>query len=109
MLYRIRTYVINPNKLQAFNTLFYKYLLPNQLKFGATLVGRFVSQDKTKIIAIWSYQSMEQYQLIENKIKCTNLHKRAQAFRKQHDPLYINTLQEFFYNTLSIYEEDLNV
>lgn len=96
MVYRIRTYQIDPDKLERFSEFFHNYLLPNQLRFGSKLVGRWVNSDKTSIMAIWEYKDPAQYKSIEEKIKRTNLHKRAQIRKDELGPLFFSTHQEFW-------------
>jgi hypothetical protein len=78
MVYRVRTYCIDPAAFERFNSFFHQFLLPNQLRFGAVLVGRWSNEDKTQITAIWEYTDKHQYMQIEEKIKkqnCINKHK----------------------------------
>lgn len=105
MIYRIREYNIHPNKFPDFNYLFYHYLLPNQMKYGAKLIGRYINESHTKIIAIWEYSNKNQYEEIEQKIKQTDLHKRANIYKNAHTPLYISTEQSFWENTIKYLEE----
>ncbi|WP_414044117.1 NIPSNAP family protein [Macrococcus sp. EM39E] len=99
MIYRMREYDIQPHRFSDFNYLFYHFLLPNQKKHGAILIGRFINEDKTKIIAIWEYKNIEHYYEIEQKIIQTELHEKAQAFKSSIPPLYIRTQQTFWDNT----------
>ncbi|MCA1053687.1 NIPSNAP family protein [Rossellomorea aquimaris] len=96
MVYRVRTYRINPQQLERFTTYFHEYLLPNQIRFGSRLIGRWVNESKTSITAIWLYENKNQYHEIENKIKRTNLHKQAQQRKKDLEPLFLSTHQEFW-------------
>ncbi|MFP3472453.1 NIPSNAP family protein, partial [Micrococcus sp. SIMBA_144] len=58
MIYRRKTYTIQPEKLDEFNEFFHTYLYPNQLKHGAKLVGRWVNETQNEITATWQYESM---------------------------------------------------
>lgn len=44
MIYRKKTYKIKSENLTVFNNFFHKYLLPNQLKYGSQLIGRWVNE-----------------------------------------------------------------
>ncbi|KSU62673.1 hypothetical protein AS034_11220 [[Bacillus] enclensis] len=99
MVYRVRTYCIKPDVLETFNSFFHEFLLPNQLRFGAKLIGRWINEDKTQITAIWEYKDKLQYINIEKKIKKTKLHKQAQNRKSELGSLYLSTSQEFWYMT----------
>lgn len=99
MIYRIRTYKINPAKYHTFTDFFHKYLLPNQKKFGSKLIGRWVNEKQNEIMAIWEYESTEHYEDIEKKIKKTPLHLEAQKRKEDLDGLYIETTQTFWKST----------
>lgn len=99
MIYRIRKYDIHPNRFSDFNYLFYNYLLPNQQYHGTKLIGRFINEEKTKIIAIWEYKNINHYYDIEQKIVQTELHHKAEQFKKSIPPLYISTKQSFWNDT----------
>ncbi|HEU4962568.1 MAG TPA: hypothetical protein VFV52_01725 [Bacilli bacterium] len=45
MIYRRKIYKILPEHLDNFNAFCHDYLLPNQIKNKARLVGRWVSED----------------------------------------------------------------
>lgn len=96
MVYRVRTYEIIPEILPQFNHLFHTYLLPNQLHHGAELIGRWVNVECTKITAIWKYESKEQFTEIEESIKTTSLHQKAQSYRRTIEPLFISTKEEYW-------------
>jgi 8-oxo-dGTP diphosphatase len=96
MIFRRKTYKIKPEKLEEFNDFFHAYLYPNQMKYGAKLVGRYVNEDKTEIMALWEYESMELYESIEAKIRASELHQRAKERRKELGELFLESQQEFF-------------
>ena len=105
MIFRIREYVIHPDKFEVFNTLFYECLLPNQIKFGATLVVRLINNNRTRILAIWSYLDERHYDSVEEKIIESNLHREAQKFKYKHEPLYKETTQTFWRSTADFYRK----
>jgi 8-oxo-dGTP diphosphatase len=57
MIYRRRVYQSVPEKFPVFNEFFHTYLLPNQLKQGARLIGRWTTEDCSEVTAIWEYAS----------------------------------------------------
>lgn len=64
MFYRRKFYVVNNEFVDIFNRHFIETNLPNQLKNGARLVGRWMvphSEKTTEIFAIWEYDSIEKY------------------------------------------------
>lgn len=72
MFYRRKYYVVIEDFINAFNEHFNQTNLPNQLKHGSRLVGRWMRQqnDKTyEVFAIWEYDSYEEYLRIETEIK----------------------------------------
>jgi hypothetical protein len=99
MVYRFKTYSVEPARLEDFNEFFHRYLLPNQLRFGSKLIGRWVNSEKTSIMAIWEYEDVDQYNKIEEKIKRTNLHKQAQVRKEDLGSLYLTSNQEFWQMT----------
>lgn len=101
MIYRRKTYKIKPEKLDDFNTFFHTYLYPNQMKYGAKLVGRWVNEMKDEIVAIWEYKSIEEYEQIESKIRKSELHEKANEKRKELGELFIECKQDFLTSTAS--------
>lgn len=99
MLYRRKTYKITPDKLETFNHFFQHYLLPNQLKYGAKLVGRWVTESKDEIFAIWEYIDLEHYHKIEENIRKDDLHYLAQEKRKELGELFLESKQDFLSST----------
>jgi 8-oxo-dGTP diphosphatase len=99
MIYRRKTYKIKPEKLNEFNDFFHSYLYPNQIKHGAKLIGRWVTDSKDEITAIWEYKSIEQYEKIEEQIRNSELHEKAKKRRLQLGDLYIESKQDFLTST----------
>lgn len=84
MIYRRKLYNVAPSILDSFNEHFNKTLLPTQLKYGSRLVGRWMSEENNGIVeifAIWEYDSYDDYEKIENKVKSDDEHiERVQAW-----------------------------
>jgi hypothetical protein len=97
MFYRRKTYKIKAKWIKEFNKLFNEILLPTQLKYGARLVGRWMTEEKDGVIevfAIWEYDSQDQYEAIENKIRADAEHvKRVQ---NRFDEIGRENLKDFF-------------
>lgn len=81
MFYRQKSYKIKMEFVENFNDLFNKINLPNQLKHGSNLVGRWMKPnassrdtDIIEIFAIWQYNSYEEYLEIETKIQNDKAH-----------------------------------
>lgn len=96
MLYRRRIYRIRPEALPTFNAFFAEFLLPNQLKQGATLVGRWVNEAQDEVMALWAYESREAYERIQTAVQEDPLHPMAQAERQRLGPLFLEVREEFF-------------
>lgn len=99
MLYRRKIYTIDPYVYDQFTHFFHTYLLPNQLTFGAKLIGRWVNENKTEIMALWGYKDKAHYEEVESHIRASELHKEAQEFRKTLPPLFLDSSQDFFTST----------
>ncbi|MDP5276769.1 NIPSNAP family protein [Chengkuizengella axinellae] len=84
MIYRRKTYKVDPGIISEFNQHFNKTLLPTQIKYGAKLVGRWmteISNDEVEIFAIWEYKTYEDYLKIENQVRSDKEHvKRVQSW-----------------------------
>ncbi|MGM8216050.1 NIPSNAP family protein [Bacillaceae bacterium W0354] len=79
MFYRKKTYQVQPDFVPIFNKHFNKNLLPTQLKYGARLIGRWMtdeSEDLVEIFAIWEYDSYEDYVEIERQVRSDEVHVR---------------------------------
>jgi 8-oxo-dGTP diphosphatase len=99
MIYRRKVYKLIPERFEEFNAFFHTYLLPNQLKHGARLIGRWVTEEKNEIMAIWEYDSYEDYERIEEAVRSDDLHRLAQEKRKELGQLFVESKQDFLYAT----------
>ncbi|HET7580253.1 MAG TPA: NUDIX domain-containing protein [Bacillales bacterium] len=95
MIYRRKTYRIDPEHYERFNEFFHKFLYPNQMKHGAQLVGRWGTKDRDEITAIWEYESLEAYEKIEQAVREDEMHRKAQERRQQMEPLFYESKQDF--------------
>lgn len=72
MFYRRKHYIVKNEFADTFNKLFNEINLPNQLKHGSRLVGRWMlphSESTNEIFAIWEYDSYEEYLEIEARVR----------------------------------------
>lgn len=99
MFYRRRTYRVTPEQVAPFTAFFEEYLLPNQLKHGARLVGRWVSEAREEIVALWEYASRDAYQQVHAAVQADPLHARAQARRRELGQLFLESREEFLTST----------
>ncbi|MFF2755223.1 NIPSNAP family protein [Psychrobacillus sp. NPDC058041] len=77
MFYRRKFYTVKSNFVEKLNEHFNQTNLPNQLRYGARLVGRWMKDNKdntVEIFAIWEYDSYEDYIEIENNVKGDSAH-----------------------------------
>lgn len=77
MFYRRKFYIVKEVFVENFNRLFNEINLPNQLKNGSRLVGRWmldVKENNVEVFAIWEYDSYEDYVRIESNIRSDQEH-----------------------------------
>ncbi|WP_433772284.1 NIPSNAP family protein [Bacillus wiedmannii] len=88
MFYRRKYYVVKSEFIEIFNDHFNNTNLPNQLKYGSRLIGRWMKDNNdgtTEIFAIWEYDSYEKYEEIESKIRSDENHvKRIHDWYEKH-------------------------
>lgn len=82
-----------------FTEFFEQYLLPNQMKHGANLVGRWVTDSRDEIVALWEYPSYAEYERIEAAVRRDPLHAIAQARRSELGELYLESREDFLQRT----------
>lgn len=77
MFYRRKHYIVKNHFVDDFNKLFNEINLPNQLKYGSRIVGRWMmplENDETEIFAIWEYDSKADYERIEAGVRSDTAH-----------------------------------
>lgn len=77
MFFRRKHYIVKSEFSETLNTHFINTNLPNQLKHGSRLIGRWMkanNDNTTEIFAIWEYDSYENYLKIENSIRADEEH-----------------------------------
>ncbi|TDL67681.1 MULTISPECIES: NIPSNAP family protein [Paenibacillus] len=79
MFYRRKFYIVRNEFVDIFNAHFEETNLPNQIKHGARLVGRWMvpgNESTTEIFAIWEYDSYEEYKKVEKIVRSDSEHKK---------------------------------
>ncbi|MDN4607683.1 NIPSNAP family protein [Sporosarcina highlanderae] len=101
MFFRRKHYIVKNGFVDIFNTHFNETNLPNQLKHGAKLIGRWMiphNEDTTEVLAIWEYESYEDYVEIEKSVRNDKAHvQRVQEWYEKHggrDYVFNNYLLE---------------
>ncbi|WP_188207841.1 NIPSNAP family protein [Alkalibacillus aidingensis] len=88
MFYRRKSYHVHKDFVQIFNEHFNERLLPTQLKYGAKLVGRWMTKETNgvvEIFAIWQYDSYGDYIEIEGKVRSDQAHvERVKNWYQKH-------------------------
>ncbi|MBP1950772.1 NIPSNAP family protein [Virgibacillus litoralis] len=88
MFYRRRFYIVRKEFVDILNAHFNNTNLPNQLKYGARLIGRWMKEnaDNTaEIFAIWEKDSYEEYLDVESKVRSDKAHvKRVQDWYQKN-------------------------
>lgn len=113
MFYRRKFYHIRTEFLESFNQLFNTINLPNQLKYGAGLIGRWsidLRDGVTEVFAIWEYKSYEEYERIEDLVRGDQAHvSRVNEWYDQHggksyvqDTYFIEVRNEKLENTVLV-------
>lgn len=99
MIYRRKTYRVLPEQVDRFTAFFEKFLLPNQLKHGARLIGRYVTEAQDEIVAIWEYESHDACRRIQEAVRYDDMHRLAEARRADLEPLYLDSREDFLEST----------
>ena len=87
MFYRRKYYLVKPEIVESFNEHFNQTNLPEQLRNGSRLIGRWMKEreDGVEIFAIWEYDSYEDYVKIEKTIRSNKAHvERVRAWYDKH-------------------------
>ena len=94
MIYRLRVYQSLPENTEIFTAFFREHLLPVQLKHGAELVGRWLTEDH-RFVAIWRYESMAEYERIQGAVASDPISILAQE-RRRTMPNLFTAMEESF-------------
>ncbi|KEF35953.1 ADP-ribose pyrophosphatase [Schinkia azotoformans MEV2011] len=99
MFYRREMYRVWPEKLNGFNKYFHEFVLPNQVKNGARLVGRWVTEGNDEVVVMWEYPSFEEYFKIEERVLKDDMYKQAEEQLRKIGPLFEDFSQAFLKST----------
>ncbi|WP_227938067.1 NUDIX domain-containing protein [Alkalihalobacillus deserti] len=99
MFYRRETFKIRPEKVTKFNDYFNEYLVPNQIKNGAKLIGCWLTDTKNEILALWEYPSYEEFIKIEKRVLKDEKHEKAQSQLFKLGKPFLETRQDFLTST----------
>jgi 8-oxo-dGTP diphosphatase len=77
MYYRRERYKVLPERVEEFQQFFEQFLLPVQVKNGATLVGKWLTES-TEVMVIWEYPSKEEYRKIQQRVNKDEMMKKMQ-------------------------------
>ena len=104
MVFRCRWYPVAPGRGEAFASFFRDYLLPVQQRYGATLIGRWQTDDGGRVLALWAYRSREEYEAIQTKVAADPDSSRAKAYRRDAlgDNLYTACEEYFLSSTVPL-------
>lgn len=95
MFYRREMFHVLPEKVHEFNEFFHEYILPNQVKNGAKITGRWVTEAQNEIMVMWEYPSFEEFKKIEERVVKDKMHEEAQKPLSELNNLYVSTYQDF--------------
>jgi len=79
MYHRRETYKVLPDKIEEFQQFFEQFLLPVQVKNGARLVGKWLTESKD-VMVIWEYPSLEEYRKIQQRVHKDEMMKKMQEY-----------------------------
>jgi NIPSNAP len=102
VLFRLRTYSVEPGRLAAFNQFFLERLLPIQVRHGARLVGRFESADQHRIFALWAYDDQAAYERIDRRVLNDPDSAAARRERESLEPLVSDVTEDFVTSTVPL-------
>lgn len=99
MRYRMRTYEVVPEHLDAFTQFFVTDLLPVQQRHGARLVGRWATDAGDRVVALWEYDSEEERRRIDDAVRAdpasvaiANRGEGVRFFHHREDTLLTSTV-----------------
>ncbi|MEM7594181.1 MAG: NIPSNAP family protein [Cyanobacteria bacterium P01_A01_bin.83] len=103
MIFRLRQYKVAPGKIDVFNTFFRERLLPVQKRYGACLIGRWQTKNGNRVVALWVYDNIEQYESIQAKVRIDPDSIEAQKFRRAKlNSIIAETEEDFMVSTIPL-------
>jgi len=95
MFCRKEIHKVITGKLITFNQFFEDFVKPCQIKNGAILAGRWLTENKNEVLTIWHYPSYEEYLKIEERVQKDSLYQQAQAELLKLGDLYSESREDF--------------
>ena len=104
MIFRCRMYRVKTGKSWRRSIRFFlTRLLPVQGRYGAILIGRWSSDDKKVIFALWAYESTDAYHTIQNQVSSDPDSIAAQTYRREKlEPLFTETEEWLMTSTVPL-------
>jgi NIPSNAP len=99
VIYRMRIYRAVPENLPVFHEFFRAHLLPVQLRHGASLVGRWETEDG-RVVAVWEYDDRAAYERIESAVRADPDSVVARQCRSEPPPLIVSQEETFMTATV---------
>lgn len=100
MIYRRRTYRINPEGAERFTRFFYPVFAAQSIKTRSLFGGRWINESRTEITAIREYESMDHYRHVQQKIINDPLLRLAQEKVGEMKPFILDVKEDFLHDTL---------
>ncbi|MGQ0432498.1 MAG: NIPSNAP family protein [Microthrixaceae bacterium] len=94
MYYRVRIYDVVPEHLDVFTEFFLTHLLPVQKRHGARLVGRWVTEDRARVLVVWEYDRRLDYERIDADVRSDPNSHTAQQHRRESLPAFVISSEE---------------
>lgn len=82
----MRIYRVVEDNLEDFRDFFLQHLLPVQQRYGARLVGRWVTEQRDRVVAIWEYDSLDAYNEIAEAVRSDPASLVARDILKSKEP-----------------------
>jgi hypothetical protein len=95
----MRTYSGVSRNIEAFNEFFWTHLLPVQVKHGASLVGRWQTEDD-RVVAVWAYANRDEYLRIADAVRGDRLAAKAREVLATLPRLFERVEETFMVSTL---------
>jgi len=99
MIYRMRTYVAIPDRVDDFTQFFLEHLYPPQRDHGARLVGRWLTEDG-RMVAVFEYDDRAHFERVDAAVRADPRAAAAQARREELGPLFEGYDEVFMRSTV---------
>lgn len=99
MIYKKEIITIHPDDYERVTQFFHKYELPLHLGHGARLIGRYKTEESNEVTCLWEYDSHEEFHNIQEKIKQSDLYRKAMKERDDIEQLFLEVKVEMLEKT----------